>query len=238
MDARRFTGAKTVGIRVTVGPEFTSSAELKVSATSRQDIVFNPGQVNFNQVTQGQKLLQTIDVEYAGRLDWKLENVVVPNDLPITVVHNEKYRKPGQVGYTLQVTLLPNAPPGLIKDFIQLKTNDPNAPMVPLLVEANVAAALTVAPNALNLGNVKAGETLTRRVVVQANKPFRVLEVQGVDGTISLKTPTGAVARVQTITFQCLFDKDKPGEFKRELKIKTDAQEVPVSVTIEAVVQP
>jgi len=236
MDARRFTGAKTVAIRVTVGPDFTSSAELRVSATSRQDIVFNPGQVNFNQVTQGQKLLQKIDVEYAGRLDWQLKEVVIAKDLPIDVVSTEKYRRPGQVGYTLEVTLRADAPPGLIKDFIQLKTNDPNAALVPLLVEANIAAALTVAPSALNLGNVKAGESLTRRVVVQANKPFRVLEVGGVDNTISLGSPTQARASVQTITFRCLFD--KPGEFKRELKIKTDAQEAPVTLTIEATVQP
>ena len=36
---------------------------------------------------------------------------------------------------------------------------------------------------------------------------------------------------MQTIAFRCLFD--APGEFKRELKIKTDAQEAPVTLTIE-----
>src|SRR5262249_21615036 len=51
MAARRFTGPKTVSIRVTVGPEFISGAELKVSANSRADVVFNPGQVTFGTVT-------------------------------------------------------------------------------------------------------------------------------------------------------------------------------------------
>src|SRR5579875_457338 len=32
MDARRFTGLKTVGITVTVGPDYISSAQLRVSA--------------------------------------------------------------------------------------------------------------------------------------------------------------------------------------------------------------
>lgn len=237
MDARRFTGAKTVGIRVTVGPEFTSSAELRVSATSRQDIVFNPGEVNFGQVTQGQKLVQKVDVEYAGRLDWQLKEVAIAKDLPVDVVTTEKYRRPGQVGYTLEVTLRPDAPTGILKDFIHLKTNDPNAAMVPLLIEAKVAAALTVLPREIKLGIVKANDPLIRRVVVQANKPFRVLEVVGLDNNVTLdNTQNTTVAPVQTLTFRLLFD--KPGEFKRELKIKTDAQDAPGLVTIEATVQP
>src|SRR6516165_10517916 len=71
MDARRFTGPKKVGIRVTVGPEYTSSAELTVTANSRADIVFNPGQVSFGAVTRGQTPEQDIDVEYAGVLNWQ-----------------------------------------------------------------------------------------------------------------------------------------------------------------------
>ena len=53
MDARRFTGPKTVTIHVTVGPEYTSTATLQVSANSRSDVVFNPGEVNFGVVPHG-----------------------------------------------------------------------------------------------------------------------------------------------------------------------------------------
>src|SRR5262245_19726484 len=53
MDGRRFAGPKTVGVRVTVGPEYISSAELRISATCRSDIVFNPGEVSFGTVTRG-----------------------------------------------------------------------------------------------------------------------------------------------------------------------------------------
>src|SRR5205085_1496256 len=150
MDARRFTGPKTVGIRVTVGPEYTSSAEIKVTANSRADIVFNPGQVTFGAVTLGQTATQTIDVEYAGVLNWQVSEVIA-KDAPVDVTIKELYRRPGQVGYQLQVTL-----------------------------------------------------------------------------------PTAAP--VQTVTFKCQFD--NPGAFKRELKIKTDLQDVPVPVVIEGTVAP
>lgn len=237
MDARRFTGSKSVAVRVTVGPEFTSSAELQVSAQSRADIVFNPGQVTFGQVTYGNTATTTVDVEYAGTLPWKINEVTVPKDLPVEVTSKELYRRHAQVGYRLTVTLKKDAPPGAVKEFVYLKTNDPNASLVPLLLEANVLSALSVSPAALNLGAVKAGEPLTRRVVVRGAKPFRILKVDGQDKSVTLGTPLASTSvTVQTVTFRCLFE--TAGDFKKELQIKTDLQEVPVTVTIEGTVTP
>jgi hypothetical protein len=236
MDARRFTGAKTVRVRVTVGPEFVSTAELQVSATSRADVVFNPGQVNLGAVTRGQTPSQTIDVEYAGALRWEVSEVVA-RDAPYTVALKEWYRRPGQVGYRLTVALKPNAPVGALSHDLFLKTNDPASPLVPLLVEANVQTALTVSPASLSLGTVKAGTPLVRRVVVRGTRPFHVV---GVDGTgagtgIDLGAPLSTTdALVQTVTFKCAFD--APGDFKRELKIRTNLPEAAPVVTLDGTV--
>jgi len=191
MDARRFTGPKTVGISVTVGPDFISTAQLRVSANSRADIVFNPGEVNFGTVTRGQTPSQVIDVEYAGVLEWQGTEASV-QDLPVEGALSELYRRPGQVGYRVRVTLKANAPIGTLKGNLFLKTNDPASPLLPVLVEGVVQSNLTVAPAALNLGVVKVGETLTRRVVVRGNKPFRVLGVEGLGEGMQLDPPPSA----------------------------------------------
>jgi len=75
MNGRVFTGARTVRIYVTFSSpatsssqQFYSTAELRVVANSRPDIVFNPGEVNFGVVAQGQGAAQAINVEYAGAL--------------------------------------------------------------------------------------------------------------------------------------------------------------------------
>jgi hypothetical protein len=236
MDARRFTGAKTVAIRVSVGPEYVSSAELKVTANSRSDVVFNPGDVNFGVVSRGQTPSQTIDVEYAGVLNWQVSEIVA-KDLPLDVSFKELYRRPGQVGYQVKVTLKADAPPGLLRQEILLQTNDPASKSVPILVEATVQAPLSVSPSSHNLGTVKAGDPLTRRVTVQGSKPFRVLSIEGLGEGVTLGAELAAAAApVQTVTFKCHFD--KAGDFKRELKIKTDLQEAPVVVTIEGTAAP
>src|SRR5262249_34183983 len=160
MDGRRFKGAKSVTVYVTVGPTYVSTAELKVSAHSRADVVFNPGQVNFGAVASGQTPSQPVDVEYAGPLDWHVTEVLA-RGLPFDVELRELYRQRGrQVGYRVTVTLKPDAPVGPLKREIHLRTNDPASPLIGVLVEANVEAALAVQPSPLPLGPARVGDTL------------------------------------------------------------------------------
>src|SRR5262245_31113421 len=141
MDGRRFVGSKTVSVRVSVGPEYISTTELRVSAFSRPDVVFNPGEVNFGTVQAGQEVTQAIDIEYAGGINW-VASEVLAKDLPVEASLKELYRRPGQVGYQLRVTLKENAPAGNLKHELFLKTNDPASPLLPVLLEATVQASV------------------------------------------------------------------------------------------------
>jgi hypothetical protein len=230
MDARRFTGPKTVVVKVTVGPDHISTAEVKVSAHSRSDVVFNPGEVSFGTVSRGQAATQAIEVEYAGVQKWEV-TAVVAKDTPLLAEIKEKYRRPGQVGYELRVTLKPDAPAGNLKQEIFLKTNDPASPLLPVLVEATVQAALEVTPPSLSLGAVPLNKEQTRRVLLKGAKPFRILGVEGAgDGIECEQAPAGAAA-IHTVTIKCQFK--QAGDIKRELKLKTDLQDAPVIVTID-----
>src|SRR5207237_931355 len=123
---------------------FVSTAKLTVNVVSRQDVVFNPGQINFGVVPQGKTPSQTVDVEYAGTLDWRMSEVVKNAAAPFDVTANEIYRKPpaknfaGKVGYRLTATLKKDAAPGPIRQELILKTNDPITPVLTLVVEGNV----------------------------------------------------------------------------------------------------
>ncbi len=106
-----------------------------------------------------------------------------------------------------------------------------------MLVEANIQSAITVAPPVLTLDKVEVGKPLTRRVLVKGSRPFRILGVDGTGDGITLEgTPGANVAPVQIVTFKCQFT--QAGDFKRELKIKTDLQDTPVSVSIEGTAAP
>jgi hypothetical protein len=231
MDGTRFTGAKSVGVRVTVGPKFVSSAELRVSATGRTDVVFNPGQVAFGAVPAGESPTKTVDVEYAGALDWKVTEVIA-RDVPYTVKMDQTYRRPGQVGYRMTVTLKKDAPVGPLKHELILRTNDPASPNVPVLVEGQVQSSLSVSPSSLSLGVIKPTDALTRRVVVKGTSPFKVTEVKSDGAGVDLVggLPDKA-ANVQFLTLK--MQAEAAGPFRRVVTIKTSAQDAPLLLEID-----
>jgi hypothetical protein len=243
MDARRFKGPKQVTLYVTVGPQYVSTASILVTANARADVVFNPGQVDFGIVRQGQSFTQAIDVEYAGGLDWRVLQVVKNADAPFTVEPQELYRRRAgtfsrttTVGYRLAITLKPTAPAGPFREELLLKTNDPISPMLTVPVEGNVQAALSVAPGVVRLGTVKVGVSKTQRVQVRGSRPFRILGVDGGGGAVTADLPA-AQATSHILTLQCR--PDRPGEWRRQLTIRTDLDDgATAAVTVEATVEP
>jgi hypothetical protein len=232
MDGCRFTGPKSIHVRVTVGPDYTSTADLHVAANSRADVVFNPGQVTFGVVPQGGTPTQAIEVEYAGALDWRVTGALT-NGAPYDVTLAEMYRRPGQVGYRARFTLQAKAPTGALKHEAFLQTNDSASQLVPVLVEATVQAALTASPDTLTVPDLPVGQELTRKVMVRGARPFRILSVDGGGDGVSVASPLPSPQpQVQhALLLRC--QPDKAGDFRRELKVKTDLQDLPLPVTVE-----
>jgi hypothetical protein len=235
MDGKRFVGPKTVGVSVTVGPEFISTAEVKVSANGRSDIVFNPGQVDFGAVGRGQTPIKQIDIEYAGALDWKVDQVLakdVPYTAKIEEIYRRKTRTGNQVGSRLSVSIKPDAAVGTHKHNMYLNTNDPTNPLVPVLIESSVQSLVQVSPSQLDLGATRTDTPLIRRVVVRGNKPFTIKGVQGTGNGVELGGEIAArEATAHFLTFKCQATKE--GAFRHELAILTSLQDTPVLVVIE-----
>jgi hypothetical protein len=230
MDARKFTGPKSISVYISVGPEYTSTATLKVTANSRSDVVFNPGQIDFGIVSKGATPKQTVEVEYAGVLDWKITEVA--NSTPFEVTLSEMYRRSGQVGYKVTVAMKADVPAGEFKHEVQLKTNDKASPVLSVLVEANVQAPLTVAPNVVAMDALKVNEEKAQRVVVRARKPFKIVGIDGVGDGVTVSAPTTA-ASVHFLTVKC--HPTKAGSLKKQLTIRTDLDNnATVSVMVEA----
>jgi len=237
MNGRVFINSRTVYVHVQFSnPQFYSTAALKVSANSRPDIVFNPGQVNFGVVPQGQGAAQDITVEYAGTFPWKVENQVVTNGLPVEAKVELLRTDPGIVGYKISVSLKADTPPGVLKGEMFLRTNDPASPLLPVLIEGNVQPALTVAPAAVRL-RAAVNEARSASVVVRGNKPFRILSVDGGgEGLVVANALPDTPADTHRLTFR--LKKEDPGDFRRKLQIKTDLQSAPVTVIVEGIVTP
>jgi hypothetical protein len=248
MDGRKFNNFKSVTLSVTVGPQFVSTATMVLTANARSDVVFNPGQVDFGNVTQGQTPTQTIDVEYAGTLDWRVLEVVKSAEAPFAVTARELYREAprsrllkgtvnGKAGYQIAVTLKPNVPPGPFRQELILKTNDPQTPVLTVAVEGTVQGSLSVTPSVVSLGKVKAGTPTQHRVAIRGSRPFKILALEGAGDGITAELPQQAAA-AHVLTLQCV--PALPGEWHRQITIRTDLDDgnAIATVTVEASVQP
>lgn len=237
MDSRRFRGKRTATIHVRFGPDDSSTnVVLQVSANARPHVICNPQSIEFNTVACGRTVNKTLDMDYAGELAWKINKVTAPAAAPIAASLEEAFRRPGEVGYRLTVTLKASAAPGSFREQVLLETNDPDAPCLAVPVEATVEAPLMATPANIDVGNIKVGQVVTRKVLVRGNQPFRILGIEASEGVKVDAEPSTKAKPLQTMSFQLL--PSQPGAIRHEIEIKTDLQDAPMTVLVEGIVVP
>ncbi|NUQ61966.1 MAG: DUF1573 domain-containing protein [Pirellulales bacterium] len=221
LDTKRFTGRRDATLTVVFDKPFPAEVQLHVYAFIRGDVVVQPGEARFESVEQGATAKQRLMVSYAGRNDWRILAVKTNRPcLEATVV--ERGRNQGQVTYELEVTLKPDTPVGYLRDQLVLVTDDrdPKAAQVPVPVEAIVVPGVQVRPNPLTLGVLSPGQSVTRQLVVQAKKPFRVLSAVGPDSRFQFTVPESS-RPVQLIPV--IFTADQTtGKIAGSIRLQTD----------------
>lgn len=223
IDARRFVGAKSVTVQLLLGPEPSLAVTLQVTANSRQDVVFNPGQIQFGFLQEGATATQTLDVEYAGPLDFRIDDVIAAPHLRAEI--EPLYKKPGMVGHRLKVTLQPTAPAGDFKQVLQLKTNDSQNPVLQVLVEGVIRSDVSVIPQPVHFGSLAVGQKLQRRVTIRATEPFRILKA---DSTLSGVSVNFALTAAKVHSVQVAWQPGSEHDALQEIVLHTDLPKHPV----------
>ncbi len=116
-----------------------------------------------------------------------------------------------------------DAPVGYLKDHLTLVTNDERAKEIPVDVEGQIVADLTVSPASLFMGVVQPGQKVTKQLVVRGKKPFRISSIECDDKSFSFKTPEASAAvHLVPVTFEA---GQEPGKVTQKIRIQTDLGE-------------
>ncbi len=233
-NTRTFLGQHGATLTVTFDQPFQAEVQLRVAGNVRGDVTFEPSSVNLGNVDLGRGAEQVVRVSHIGSTPWEITDVRSAN-VNFEVLLSEPQHTGSQSAYELTLRLKPDAPAGYINDQLILVTNDPRASQIPMDVEGRVVAEVTVSPQLLALGNVVQGGTVTKNIVVRANRPFCVTGIVCNDGCLSCPAKeTPAKVHILPVTFQA---GDVGGRIERELTITTDlgVGAVPV-VTVQALV--
>lgn len=213
-----FVGQRSATITVTIDRPYYAEVQLNIRGYIRSDIVFDPGLVNFGSLDQGAGAKRTVTVTYAGRSDWRIQDVRSANaNLEVELAETQRFS--GRVAYQLSVGLKPGTPVGYFKDQMVLVTNDGSQQHVPIQVEGNVLSPVQVSPAALTLGVVNPGETVTRNIVVKSKKPFRITGVVSEDERFAL-TPVSDEEKMMHLV-PISFTSNTSGRVSNAIKIET-----------------
>jgi hypothetical protein len=217
-NTRSFLGHRNATITVTFDQPFFAEVRLQIEGYIRSDVVFDPPLVELGTIDQGTAVERKIAVHYAGRADWEIKDVTSASTY-FEVVLSPPKREPGRTDYELTVRLKPDAPVGHINDQLNLVTNDRRSTRIPLYVSGQVQSEVTVSPAALLLGDVTAGQQVTKTLIVRGRKPFRIASIDGGESAKFFEfklPPAPATLHRVTVTFTA---GEKPGKLLQTLKV-------------------
>lgn len=215
-------GQRHATLTVVIDKPYHAEVQLQVGGYIRRDIVIHPGEVNLGSIDRGTQAEKHISISYAGRADWRVLDVKSPASYIETQLI-EGPRQNGTVSYDLIVRLKGDAPAGALNEQVVLLTNDERSPEVPLDVEGQVVADLTVSPASLFVGILQPGQKATKTVVIKAKQPFKILGIQCEDPAFQAKIPGEArPMQILPITFTA---GETQGKVSQRIRILTDMGE-------------
>ena len=240
LDTTKFLGQKNSGLTISFDRPSFAQKDLALSCFIRGDVLLNPGSVDFGVLSRsagGQQVLQLN--YYGGQPNWGITKIdTVSPHISARAEEIDGTRSASSVQYRLTVQLNNTIPTGYFKDEVTLHTNDPASPTIPVSVTANVQGAVMVTPSVLTLGNVKAGQVITKDILVRSGQPFTITEAAAKQGEISATKGAEAPAKLHKITVT-LKAPAQPGPTHGILELKTSLpDEPPVKLTAFATVIP
>jgi len=217
-----FSGSKSVTIFVRFDQPQSEEVRLWVQANSRDDVTVAPEAFHFGQVKRATMPGGNVAVTFLGNGQWQVTGVQCDSNYVKTAL-KEQRRTPTEVSYQLNAQLRADAPVGKWYTDIWLKTNNPATPRVRIPLTVEIESALSISPSTVDLGQIKIGGTIERKVIIRGVKPFRVTEVQGGDDQIKVVETASDSKPVHVLAVT--LNAKKAGDFTRTLRVITDLKE-------------
>ena len=239
LDTVGFKGKRdiTVSLTATFDNLNFKSISIPITAFIRQDVVFEPGSVQFGVLAPGEAVEKHVRVIYAGRNNWTVQSVRGSNSNITSEIH-EVSRANGRVEYDLLVKLAGSAPLGPVLDQIVLGTDDALNPTIPILVSGSVEADLSITPEVVQFGTLKPGVSKVFNVVAKGRKPFRIDKVECDSSRGCYQFSTDPVNKTVHVFKLTIDPPNEPGELKEGFSVTIAGRSVPLTFqgvgTIEA----
>lgn len=236
INSDRFLGNQGATLTVTIDRPYFAQVLLHVKVFVYSDVLLEPSGISLGTIAEGSPAEQSIRVQYTGRRDWQVTEVRSANP-HLTATVTEASRQGGRVTYDLKAVLANSAPAGYLKDYVWLMTNDPGTPHIPVPVEGQVQAEVTVSPSSLFLGVLRPGQSVTKQIVVRGRTPFQVDAVRADCGCLHAEVPTDQTPKSLYLVPVTFTAGEKAGKMTQTVLIETNSGKTVLRVPAHAVIQ-
>lgn len=228
----KFLGKRGATLTVTFDKPRFAEVQLTVTGFIRSDVLVEPGAVEFGAVDQSTPAEKTAKIRYyGGTPGWAIQSVECNNP------HLEVACKPiqGQRGaYDLLVRLKPTSPEGYFTDQVTLTTNDSQVPKLPVTVEGQIVAPITISPSNVLLGVVQHGQQVQQKLIIRGKEPFKILGIEPNNDRLQFKFNDSA-KKLHIVPFTFTAG-NKTTKVIETVKIQTDLGDTAVTCTLSAAV--
>jgi hypothetical protein len=135
----------------------------------------------------------------------------------------EVRRDGNETTYRVTARVRPDTPTGSWYTSVWLTTNNPSMPHLRLPLTVEVEPPLAVTPAVAELGQVKVGSEVERKIVIRGDTPFRIKEIKGTDAQVSVQDSSSDSKPMHLLTVK--FKPQNPGGLARTLRIITDLKD-------------
>ena len=236
-------GFKQATITVEFDRPFVGECQLTVRGTIVAGVSFSPKSIEFGDVTESKLPVRKVTLTSTGNPFFRVVDIK-STFKHIKVQVRETARTSGTVKVEMTTQLKETAPSGFSQGELYVIVEDdyrrkgPNNTRVlrqiPVRFNANYVSAFQVAPEILSLGPLPPGKTVTQKVFLSADKPFRLTDVRCQSEAFRVKTTSDEAKKVHIIVVTYTGE-NKPGRHECELSFYTDLSQE-VSGTMKAIV--
>lgn len=214
-----FDGFKQATITVRFQQPYVGEIQLNVRGNIIRGLNFTPSSIDFGQVTDSSLPSRTIQLSHSGSPNFRV--VDVKSTFPhIKVSLRETSRRGGLVSYEMTTGLKSGVPKGFNQGELYVVYEENRVRReVPLKFSAKVVSTLQL-PEMISLGPMAPGEEVKKKVLLKADRPFRITDVTCHSQAFKVKADKAA-KKVHFVELIYTAE-DKPGRHECELSFYTD----------------
>lgn len=222
MDTRRISYTNAVK-SVTVYVPFLSptfeEVQLKVQSIARDDLMLAPAALEMGSIKMGAGGKASTKVTFLSDPNWKVTEAKANGGFLKADV-KEVSRVGSQVTYEVTANLDPTCPIGNWTAELWLKTSNSGVEKIRLPLTVNIEQAIAINPDTVRLNGLTAGEKTEHRIQLKSDQPFKVTDVKGSGGDVTVETQEKDATIVQTL--KVVVTPNKAGAIERNLEVTTN----------------